>query len=144
VPVSCPLPPGRFLVLISVKRLSQPQGHSACSTETIHNQMCSNSVTAYNLIPNTEAKSLMKQGQSAQGFSSVHSYGCGVFTPLLASGALSVHNACHRESSSSTVLHISHRQNWRQRLLSRGCSPCTSCTRKGYSCFSCSVCQTAL
>jgi hypothetical protein len=26
---SCPLPPGRFLVFISVKRLSQPQGHSA-------------------------------------------------------------------------------------------------------------------
>jgi hypothetical protein len=25
----CPLPPGIFLVLISVKRLSQPQGHSA-------------------------------------------------------------------------------------------------------------------
>jgi hypothetical protein len=27
--VGCPLPPGRFLVLISVKRLSRPQGHSA-------------------------------------------------------------------------------------------------------------------
>jgi hypothetical protein len=27
-----PLPPGRFLVLISVKRLSRPQGHSAAGT----------------------------------------------------------------------------------------------------------------
>jgi hypothetical protein len=28
-PAVHPLPPGRFLVLISVKRMSQPQGHSA-------------------------------------------------------------------------------------------------------------------
>jgi hypothetical protein len=29
-----PLPPGRFLVLISVKRLSRPQGHSAAGRIT--------------------------------------------------------------------------------------------------------------
>jgi hypothetical protein len=44
-PAGRPLPPGRFLVLISVKRLSRPQGHNAAKRiRSIENQMSSSGI----------------------------------------------------------------------------------------------------
>jgi hypothetical protein len=66
--------------------------------------------------------------QVVWGFSSAHLCRILMLFTHLVNVASSVHSTQHRTSHSFIILCWSYQQNWRQRLLSPGCSPCAGFT----------------
>jgi hypothetical protein len=86
-----------------------------------------------------------EESQVAWRFSSADSCRlCRLFTPFIVNIASSFYNTWHKMLGSSVVLHRTHQETWRWRLLSPGYSSCASFTWRGYNCSSCIVHQTAL